>query len=348
MPGPHNVVEPQEFTEEMYSSPEVGGLNDFLTLVKKGAPWRISTERLIRLNGNSRRGKIVNQDINEKLKSRGLVCKPAVENADYYGHVFISDPRDELPEPETVASLPISAFRGDWPNLVSCGPDMPAKKTQTFMISDDLSQIPVLSQDKKTLYGVVTWRSIAQYRGNLDSARARDVMGPVSHVASSSDDFLELVETIIAQEFVLYRAPDGCVDGIVTASDLAEAFNGTAGIYIQLQELESRLRILLDKSPIPKLREFLESRRRDMVNFRGATDMMFGEYLAALNDKQIWNATGIELDQGVCLSLLKKVKDVRNGVMHFSAGPGDETDVESSNKHAVTRALRILRATPLS
>lgn len=347
MPESQNVVDPQEFTEEMYDSPEIGNLNDFLALVRRGAPWRISTERLIRLNGNSKRGKIVNQNINEKLKSRGLVCKPAVENADYYGHVFISDPRDELPEPETVASLPISAFRGDW-TLVSCGPDMPAKKTQTFMISDDLSQIPVLSQDKKTLYGVVTWRSIAQYRGNLESAKAKDVMGPRSHVASSSDDFLDLVETIIAQEFVLYRAPDGCVDGIVTASDLAQAFDGTAGIYIQLQELESRLRILLDKSPIPKLREYLEPRRKEMSNFRGATDMMFGEYLAALGDKQIWNTTRIELDQGVCLNLLKKVRDVRNGVMHFSSGPDDETDLESSNKHAVTRALRILRATPLS
>ncbi|MFI2563544.1 CBS domain-containing protein [Paenarthrobacter sp. NPDC018779] len=348
MTGTPAFVEPQEFTVDKLESGEVGGLNDFLALVKKGTPWRISTEHLIRLNGNSRRGKIVNQDINEKLKNRGLVCKPAVDNADYYGHVFISDPRDELPEPETVASLPISAFRGDWPTLISCGPEMSAKKTQTFMISDDLSQIPVLSQDKKTLHGVVTWRSIAQYRGNLDDAKAKDVMGPRSHVASSSDDFLDLVDTIIAQEFVLYRAPDGCVDGIVTASDLAQAFNGTAGIYIQLQELESRIRILLDKSPIPQLRGYLEPRRRDMSKFRGATDMMFGEYLAALEDKNIWNATGIELDQGVCINLLKKVRDVRNGVMHFSSGPDDETDLESSNKHAVTRALRILRATPLS
>lgn len=348
MPANRDVVEPQEFTEEMHASPEIVNLNDFLAMVKKGAPWRIPTERLIRLNGNSRRGKNVNQDINEKLKSFGLVSKPAVENADYYGHVFISDPRDDLPEAETVASLPISAFRGDWPTLVSCGPEMLTKKIQTFMIGDDLSQIPVLSKDKKTLYGVVTWRSIAQYRGNLDDATAREIMMPFNHVASSSDDFLEHVETIIAQEFVLYKAPDGSVDGIVTASDLAQAFNGTAGIYIQLQELESRLRILLDKSSIPDLRKHLDLKRRTMKKFRGATDMTFGEYLGALADDSIWQDTGIEFDRELCLKLFDKVRNVRNGVMHFSSGPDDETDVESSDKQIVKKALRILRATPLS
>lgn len=348
MPPSQDLAKPKEFTHELAASAEIGGLNDFLSLVKKGEPWQISTEFLLKLNGNSRRGKIVNQDINDKLRKRGLVCKPAIENADYYGQVFISDPRDELPVPETVASLPISAFRGDWPTLIFCGRDMTAKKVQTLMISDDISQIPVLSSDKKNLYGVVTWRSIAQYRGNLDDAKTSDVMGPTSHVASSSDNFLDLVETIIAQEFVLYRAPDGGIDGIVTASDLAQAFNGTAGIFIQLQELESRLRILLDKSPIPKLREHLDPKRRAMTIFRGAADMTFGEYLGALADEHIWNATGIGLDQHVCIKVLDKVRNIRNGVMHFSSGPDDETDLESSDKHSVVRALRILRSTPLS
>ena len=340
MPTQEKTVEPQEFTEEMYGSADFSGLNDFLGLVKRGYPWRIDTERFIRLNGNSRRGKIVNGEINEKLKMRGLVCTPSVENADYYGHVIISDPRDELPEPETVASLPISAFRGEIVDLISCGPEMSARKIQTLMVSDDVSQIPVLSQDKKNLRGVVTWRSIAQYRGSLDEAKATDVMGPHSHVATSSDDFLNLVETIIGQEYVLYRTPDGRVDGIVTASDLAQAFNGTAGIFIQLQELESRLRILLDKSSIPKLKEHLDPKRRNMKRFRGASDMTFGEYLSALADDHVWAATGIAFDQGVCLKLLDEVRNVRNGVMHFSSGPDDESAADSV---AITRSLRILR-----
>ncbi len=342
------TVEPKDFTEAMYDDPGCGGLNDFLEKVKRGEPWRIPTERLLRLNGNSRRGKIVNQEIDDQLKKRGLVCKPSVENADYYGQVIISDPRDELPEPETVASLPISAFRGELSHLISCGPEMSARKIQTLMVSDDLSQIPVLSGDKKNLLGVVTWRSISHYRGAMDDAKATDVMGPHGHVASSWDDFLDLVETIIAQEYVLYRTPDGRVDGIVTASDLAQAFNGTAGIYIQLQELENRLRILLDKSPIPKLQDHLDPKRRSMKKFRGASDMTFGEYLSALTDGNIWAATGIDFDKDTCLKLFEEVRNVRNGVMHFSSGPDDETSSERSNKNVITRSLRILRATPLT
>jgi len=335
----------RDFTEAMYEAPDMGGLNDFLALVKKGSPWRIPTERLLRLNGNSRRGRNVTEAINEKLKNRGLVCKPPIENADYYGHVFVSDPRDELPEPEDVASLPVSAFSGGGPYLISCGQEMAARKIQTMMIRDDISQIPVLSSDKKNLYGVVTWKSIALYQGVLDDAKATDVMGPQSHVAYSSDDFLDLVPTIIEREFVLYRAPDGRVDGIVTASDLALAFNGTAGIFIQLQEVESRLRILLDRSPVPHLRKSLDPKRRGMKSFRGAIDMTFGEYLQALADDDIWKSTAIAFDREVCLDMLAKVREVRNGVMHFSSAD-DTTD--SSDADTVNQALRILRSTPLS
>lgn len=220
---------------------------------KKGSPWRISTELLLRLNGNTRRGKHVNRAIDEHLRQFELVCRPTLENADYYGSVVVSDPRDELTTSETVVSLPISALAGPEPHLMYCGPEMAAKKVQTLMIAHDVSQIPVLYNDKKTIYGVVTWQSIAQFRGDLSVAYATDLMRPSSgHIASSSDDFLELSPTVVKQEFMLYRVPDDTIGGILTASDLAEAFQSATGIYIQLQEIETRLRILLDRSPIPE------------------------------------------------------------------------------------------------
>lgn len=342
-----SVVRPEEFTEEMYLSSSILGLKDFLALVKVGKPWSIATERLLRLNGNSRRGKHVNSQIDEALKNHGLVCKPSIDVADYYGSVVISDPRDELPEPETVVSLPLSAFRGGMPSLIYCGRDMPAPKVQTLMVADDLSQIPVLSSDRKSLHGVVTWKTIAQYSGNLETALASDLMGPRGHVASSSDDFLELVETIIENEFVLYRIPNGQVDGIVTASDLARAFNGTAAIYIQLQEIETRLRILLDRSPIPDLQAHLEPKRRNMKSFRGATDMTFGEYLSALSANDIWQSTGIKFDQATCIKYLETVKDVRNKRMHFSALAAQESEATDTEQESVARVLRILRAVSL-
>lgn len=337
----------REFTQEHFDSEDIERIGDFFALVKKGVPWRIPTERLLRLNGNYKRGKYVTKTINEKLKSFGLVCKPTIENADYYGYVVISDPRDELAVQEEVASLPLSAFPSEFNDLISSGPDMALSKVQTLMISNDISQIPVLSNDKKTLRGVVTWKSIARNVANKGGAVAKDVMAKAGHVASSDDDFLELVDTIIEQEYVLYRVPDGRVNGIVTASDLAQAFDGTAGIYIKLQELENRIRILLDKVSLPQLREHLEPRRRDMENFRGASDMMFGEYLSALRDPNVWVLTGIHFDQDSCLKLLGKVKDIRNGVMHFATRGDDEEQGGLDEDRAVLMALRILREVPL-
>ena len=75
--------------------------------------------------------------------------------------------------------------------------------------------------------------------------------------------------------------------------------------------------------------------------------MMFGEYLSALKDKDIWASTGITFDKTFCVSLLDQVKEIRNGVMHFSASSNDGTEKDANNECIVGRALRLLRAVPL-
>ncbi|KIP53553.1 CBS domain-containing protein [Leucobacter komagatae] len=332
----------------MFNSDEYQRVSDFLELVKPGTPWCIPTELFLKLNGNVKRGKFVNQSINELLKERGLVSSPSIEAADYYGDVIVSDPRDRFARHEGATSLPLSAFPSDFDGVIYFGRETPVSKIKAKMVSFDISQIPILSSDQKQLHGVVTWRSLALASDSPEPLRAQDVMAKAGHVASSGDDFVELVDTIIAQEYVLYRVPDGRINGIVTASDLARAFDGTASIYVRLQELENRLRILLDRSPLPELQKHLEGRRQEMSGFRGATDMMFGEYLSALKDPNIWAATGIGFDQDSCLSLLAAAKEVRNGVMHFSSGPEDESQAEKDGHAAVIRALRLLRAIPTS
>lgn len=342
------VPEISVFTEEMFDSEEYQRVSDLLALVKPDSPWRIPTERLLRLNGNSKRGKYVNLSINEELKAHGLVCSPPIESADYYGDVIISDPRGGLIRADDATSLPLSAFPSDFGGLIYFGRETPLSRIKAKMVSLDISQIPILSSDQKQLHGVVTWRSIALAENLKEVMTASEVMTRAGHVASSNDDYLELVDTIIAQEYVLYRVPDGRVNGIVTASDLARAFDGTASIYIRLQELENRIRILLDRSSIPDLQKHLEQRRKDMKDFRGATDMMFGEYLSALKDPGIWSSTRISFDQDSCLKLLEEAKNVRNGVMHFSSSSEDESPAERGGHEAVIRALRILRAVPLA
>lgn len=341
-------AEVSEFTQDMFESDKYQTVSDFLALVKHGAAWEIRTELLLGLNGNTKRGKYINETISSLLRERGLICVPSIENADYYGTVLISDPRDRLPRRDDASSLPLSAFPSVYGGLIYFSKGVSVSKVKAKMVSLDISQIPVLSNDKKHVEGVVTWRSLALAAGHRGDVVASDVMSPAGHVASSNDDFLDLVDTIVDQEYVLYRVPDGRIQGIVTASDLASAFDGTAGTFVRLQELESRLRVLLDKSSIPELKKVLEPRRREMANFRGASDMMFGEYLSALRDPKIWGATGIEFDQETCLKLLEAAKDARNGVMHFSTTADESPKAESDPHAAVLQALRIMRAVPLA
>lgn len=75
--------------------------------------------------------------------------------------------------------------------------------------------------------------------------------------------------------------------------------------------------------------------------------MTFGEYLKAVEDEKIWNATGIHLDQATFIKYLNHVKDVRNGVMHFNSGSSSNLEAQDEEAIVLT-ALRILRATPLN
>ena len=115
-------------------------------------------------------------------------------------------------------------------------------------------------------------------------------MVDAGHIASSGDHFLEYVDIISDRGFVFYRKPGGSVSGIVTASNLARAFDDTVSPGTKLQELENRIRILLDKSSLPALKSHLAPNHKVEGTLREPADMQFGEYLNALKDPDIWAA----------------------------------------------------------
>ncbi len=343
--------QPQVFTQSMFDDPKTGsGIKDFLTLVKPGEPWSISTRLLLQLNGNSRRGSWVNQKINDALEGYGLVCSPEIENADYYGSVTVSDPRDDLQLSAASVSVPVSAF-GSGESLFYCSPAWTIKKVLSTMIARDFSQIPVLSNNRRRVDGVVTWKSLALAPTDGSVKTVVDVMEPPGHIAASSDRILDLIDTVISQEYLLYTAPgdDGqvIVDGICTATDLAQSFDSSTGVYLRLEEIESRIRVLLNRAPLPALEKHHQRHKTGSL-FRGATDMTMGEYVQALRDSEIWEATRIDLDQDDVIDLIDKVREIRNDAMHFSVQSMDaSSNGPSTDENLISRTLRTLRAIPL-
>lgn len=329
---PNKASQPRVFTQEMWDDAE--DLADLLELVKAGEPWRIKTSMLIGLVGYERRGRRGVSIIETALKERGLVVSPPVELADYYGSVVVSDSRDERPR-RSAAGLPVSALNGSGRTLYYVGPEWSLEKVETTMIMHEFSQLPILTGKRDHLKGTITWASIAAARRDGKAKVAKEAKVEGYFVAESSADLIDLVPRIIEDEFIYYRDPDGEIVGILTASDLAGAFQLNAGPYIRIGEIEARIRQILDRLPLPTLRGYL--RDGDVEQFNGATDMTFGEYVKALSDSKVWSLLGLPFDQDVCVRTLEKVRVVRNAIMHFGEPVAEDA------AQAIDRTLNWLR-----
>ncbi|MEU7156873.1 CBS domain-containing protein [Streptomyces chrestomyceticus] len=218
---------------------------------------------------------------------------------------------------EPVGVLPQAAMRvHDLPcahRVVSITPDEPLSAAMGRMAEHGYSQLPVIDTSG-TLHGVVTWASIVHMHA---TGRRTCLAGAISseyEIVNASAHLLPVLPAIRAHEFVLVRAADGQVSGIVTSADLAGEFGTVARPFFTLGEIERRLRRCLrrvyDEADIQKVHK-----KKTSVD-----EMMFGEYIRLLDNEERWDKLGWRLvDKDHFVGLLTRVKDVRNTVMHFNA-----------------------------
>lgn len=317
---------------------EYESLDQIWQAVSVETPVEIDLRRLLELNGNVRRGKFVVASINEELRKRGYVVEPDLERADYWGSVTISD-RRAANRASNQPGLPVSSVAADAPELIWVRAEASLREVETLMIMSDFSQIPVMNASRRELRGTVTWKSIARSRANgKGDATAKDVMAVGGRVAESSDNLMDLVPSILAEDFIYFRNREKEIVGIVTATDLAATFQNSTGLFVRIGEIESRLRLILDQLPLPELQAVLdENIKRD--HFRGASDMTFGEYIRVLEKQERWDALKMGLDRKACIQNLKKIAELRNEIMHFRSGAEQEDD----EKHVLS-CLKWLKA----
>ncbi|MGW5420204.1 CBS domain-containing protein [Streptomyces sp. NPDC003943] len=225
------------------------------------------------------------------------------------------DSADDLDDP--VGMFPQAAMRvHDLPcagRVTSVTPDELLPIAMGKMVEHGYSQLPVIDASG-TLHGVVTWASIAHMHATGRTSCLTHAISSEYEVVNASAHLLPVLPVIRAHEFVLVRAADGRVSGIVTSADLAGEFGTVARPFFTLGEIERRLRRCLgrvyDEADIQKVHK----------NKRSVDEMVFGEYIRLLADEERWHKLGwpgVDKDQFV--GLLRRVKDVRNTVMHFNA-----------------------------
>jgi len=313
-----------------------------------GNPRQLTIRSLLEHWGQARRVGSVEATIKRDLADKGLTTRPSFMEGTLDDEIAIIPARVEPgasstaePEEETqdaqehepathrISGLPPS-------KLDSVRPTESLELVLTKMLDKKFSQMAVIEENGK-LCGVVSWESIGKARiahadPTLEQATVPAVI--VDHHAP----LLEQIGVIYEKGFVLVRNADGvAVDGIVTAADLTRQFGNLARPFMLIEEVESRLCLREDKVFSPdELREADPRRRADIHR---AADFTLGTHYHLLKEEKNWAKLGWNVDHLYFLGKLQEVRDIRNGLMHYSPDP---TPADIYDK--VEGLLEILRA----
>jgi hypothetical protein len=195
----------------------------------------------------------------------------------------------------------------------------------------DFSQLPVL-RNGEHLRKAVTWRSLAKA---LLGKRTKvvDALEDVL-VLRYDKDLLHEASTIAAKDFVLVEDETGTISGIVTTSDISVLFAGQSETFLQLGEIDQRLRdSIVAHFTMPEIQTATNDKR-----VRETDDLTMFHYQAVLTPAKNWSKLGWALDQEVFLEVLDQVRQVRNDVMHFNPDP-----IEPERLITVNALVRLLR-----
>lgn len=195
--------------------------------------------------------------------------------------------------------------------VLSVRPDQSLAAAQSKMSAHDFSQLAVLG-GPCDLKGAVSLGSIMRARlANAVITLADATYRP--KVVHADDELLGQFDVVYNADFVFVKGADGSVCGIVTTADLNAQFRDRTTSFLQLSEIEGRLRRCIDRAFSPEeLRAATGSKKLE-----SADDMDFGQYVRLLSDEDRWGRMGWQADQTTFVDYLDAAREVRNRVMHF-------------------------------
>jgi CBS domain-containing protein len=209
--------------------------------------------------------------------------------------------------------------------VLSVRSDQSLAAAQSKMSAHDYSQLAVLA-GPCDLKGAVSLRSIMRARfANAEVTLADATYRP--KVVHSDDELLSQFDVIYNADFVLVKGADARVCGIVTTADLTAQVRDLTTSFLQLDEIEKRLRRCIDRAFRPEeLRAATGNKKLE-----SAHGMDFGQYVRLLSDEGRWHRMGWpEADLMTFISYLEAARVVRNRVMHFgeALNPADKSKLE--------------------
>ena len=308
--------------------------------VSKGAapePERLTVRQLLHKFGYQKRGEWINNHIRngmEKFKLRTdqdftiawlgsrIAIEPDADASGASGMPHAPDPTHRVGQLEAANRKPKSVK-----------PESLLSEATTMMQMNDYSRLPVMKDDRD-VSGIVTWKSIgARTALGLEGKYVKDCMEPAQVIPSDTRLF-DAIREVSEHGYVLVRAGDKTIAGIVTATDLLRLFLELAEPFLFIGEIERHLRNLIHGTfTLDQLRKAAGGKKP----VEGAAGLMFGGYQHLLGDKDNWKQLGLGIDRGEFIRNLDSVRKTRNEIMHFN--PDGIDDDQRRTIRSVARFL---------
>jgi CBS domain-containing protein len=239
----------------------------------------------------------------------------------------------------------VSKLRAANTRPVSVAPNATLVEAVTIMLTNDFSQLPVLSNEH-TVKGVITWQTIGTRLALGKSASlVKDLMDAPQEVRANSSIF-QAIPVIAEHQYALVRGPDNKIAGILTSTDLNIQFQQLAEPFLQLGEIESQIRQLLtSKLSTDELQQARDPGDQKRI-VKGVSDLSFGEYVRIVQNSPLWAKLALPIDQKIFCIKLDEVRIIRNDVMHFDPDGIPSEDLEHLREFA--RFLQLLQSVGLT
>jgi len=314
--------------------------------LKQGVvPPKESVRSFLRWFYAERRGYNVVVSIRQELKKHGIATSPDFE-VQYIDHLigFVPAPpgkespqadiRNEAVDPTYRLGRLDSANRP----LVSVKPDATVQQAITLMMSNDFSQLPVLTTPRE-VKGMISWKTIGSRLAlNRPCSAVRDCMGP-AEVVSIEESLFSAISKVTEHESVLVQAGDKTICGIVTASDFNDQFLRLAEPFLLVGEVENGIRRILHLKFNAKELEEAKAPGDDVRAIGSVADLTFGEYVRLLESEKGWLKLNLAIDRAEFVARLDRIRKVRNDVMHF-----DPDGLEPSELVVLREFAKFLKA----
>jgi CBS domain-containing protein len=309
--------------------------------------------------GAKRRGYWIVQELRSELGEQGLLTNPDFESAFIDSAIRFETIAEEREPAVAVAAQPpceeekttaetyadptyrISKLQAANQTPVSVRPDDPLETAVTLMLTNDFSQLPVMTSDRE-VKGVISWRSLGSRLAlGKGMGPVREFMDPSIEVDSKASLF-DVIGQLVQHDYVLVRAADRRVSGIVTSSDLSLQFRQLTEPFLLLGEIENHVRRMIDdRFNRDELRAACDPNGPER-EIQSVADLTFGEYVRLLQNPDQWEKLGVTIDRSVVVKQLDIVRHIRNDVMHFDPDGIPEEDLGALRDLA--RFLQTLQA----